>query len=1541
MSILPSHIALYALALAPAFRRAAAAGDDLSDFSNNLAQDLGPLLALFGEPVTRQYLSESTTFLDYFIFAMCPLGIITAVTAVVRVCGHSSLRAFIGRSQEGNGVVEAELCTSTSRDVCELFNNGGITRVLGQPNVLELVCIFPSTSPINAADEEGSKLFLFQDYIGRTDEGLSEWKKLRRSLITSSDYRRDSSNLFAPKPNLSLNVGIKRQPSWVFILVALTGLVLQVGIIVLAGFGAWGLGWNLYNSTNPSSKDYAPRMFISGTVLLCIGMCSCAAIVGQATQEVTYKRRRTCSEQHSMLLWLQPGPQVVGDQSFDPFSHFENPSKPLNYWISSRKRKTGKTFELLTLVAMTFTIMGYVLQFIGLRGMKAWVSIAQLATTLFMSFLRGLLRMRRFGEGDNALAKMPDLVPGHELDWMAFEIARKGSPVKRSTPILGTYRRVFDFFTSRLGKFPRYTDDDFRLHRTPPSSRNAPCWHITGQHAAAQAHSVKRSDSSSRSDDEASVVIENMERPLAGTCESRNAPNDHTSLLSTRARLAHLTGHFTFENMADSEFQDWRDSLVQVRARAKLLASAVEEAAKVMLQTWDRRKGKLPESILLKIKASNGIGNSRSCEEEVHVAMKFVARSHWKVDSSQLEALLGLWIWSLLNDGRLTYADETENMHSSAERRVESMQIISADLDEDSHKRQTDAQDELNLWLGSNGPAVSQFVLRVDNDKSCGCADLWTSDPAERGVWQKLGGSLSNTRSVTRRFFGWNVVYESLGFSPFETLGQSRMVSRRNGPSGGDVRTKIHATPRIGSLLDVCATEVYSALVCSLMSLEGLDMTTIESTLLEHDGYILLENRAITGLAKAFVDSGLGTRSDVLLSIVPALRNQVHPSNHAMLAGLVTGVDAHRRNGEWDRAQLLMRWACRQNFTSRGDVSNIFEVQGQQYASPLAYILQRTGELYRWSLAEGTNKRLLFGIAGVEWMSQFLNKYPTGGSSIRDEEEAGDAGLDNKTQAADEVIERYKEVAERIEQGLARTESQQIVAETHPLIQALKGRDRTDTLLHLCLVKVGAFGAKALRPAFPLAMRNNWTEVADAILELKGSLDSQDDEGRTATSHCAEMGLGCALERLIQRGAFLDQADRKGRTPLHWAAQAGHVSIVQTLMASGQVDSNRQDSQGTTPLWDALYRGHLPVIEELLAAGIDIESRQKDGQTPLTWAAQKGHLEMMKKLLDHGADIHQKGDRERTAIHWAADRGHTPCLQLLLEHGSGMYESDRNYYTPITLAAENGHEGCIDALILYGADVNWGHDEYSRRPLDFAASRGHYHVVRKLIRSGAEVNWRDSSGYGALFGAASRSRWRVIELLLDNGAGINDTDNYGRTCLHYTIDRALGSEKVIKTLLKRGIDVNMADGSGETGLHMAAFQGYETVVEMLLENDGVRVDLNKTDESGDTALLIASKRGHVGIIRRLLEHGAEVNLANNQRRTPLMYAAERTTDNDGTVAKLLLDNGADVNAVSDTGRTALTYAYKGYNDDIAQMLLERGAKGVEPTVDHERTKESE
>ena len=148
----------------------AQASDGWDDFSNNLATDLAPFLSLFGEQLTKQYLSESTTFLDYFIFAMAPMGILTALVSAIRVCGGPSLRAFVGRAQEGSGNAETELCSSTSRDVCELYNKGGIARVFGRPKILEIV-YDPDNEDFGIGKPAG--IYTFEKYLGKDGKRLS------------------------------------------------------------------------------------------------------------------------------------------------------------------------------------------------------------------------------------------------------------------------------------------------------------------------------------------------------------------------------------------------------------------------------------------------------------------------------------------------------------------------------------------------------------------------------------------------------------------------------------------------------------------------------------------------------------------------------------------------------------------------------------------------------------------------------------------------------------------------------------------------------------------------------------------------------------------------------------------------------------------------------------------------------------------------------------------------------------------------------------------------------------------------------------------------------------------------------------------------------------------------------------------------------------------------------------------------------------------------------------------------------------------------
>ncbi|EHK41775.1 hypothetical protein TRIATDRAFT_228873, partial [Trichoderma atroviride IMI 206040] len=384
--------------------------DGWDDFSNNLATDLAPFLALFGEQTTKQYLSESITALDYYIFSIAPIGILTAVISAIRVCGSPSLRAFIGRAQEGGGDAEAELCSSTSRDVCELYNNGGIARVFGRPKILEVVY-----DPSKSTDETAG-IYPCREFVRKRPD---EWTRHDKSVGDAADES-SVANIFAP--NLSLNIGIKRQSTVVSWTVAVSGTVLQIGVLAFAVVVTYCLGWQK-DGKRPDS--YACPMAIVGTLVEWGGMFLCAYLVGKTSRKQIFHRNRQSLDKQSTpssIYWVQPGGQVLGDQVFDPFCYSDHDQPLLQYVSSWKKPSRSSDSELVLWVAVSTTIVGFVIQFVGLRGIHSAVSVAQLGAMMVMSVARSALRMQRLKPNDNFLRRCPDEVVGHELDWLAMHI---------------------------------------------------------------------------------------------------------------------------------------------------------------------------------------------------------------------------------------------------------------------------------------------------------------------------------------------------------------------------------------------------------------------------------------------------------------------------------------------------------------------------------------------------------------------------------------------------------------------------------------------------------------------------------------------------------------------------------------------------------------------------------------------------------------------------------------------------------------------------------------------------------------------------------------------------------------------------------------------------------------------------------------------------------------------------------------------------------------------------------------------------------------
>jgi hypothetical protein len=169
--------------------------------------------------------------------------------------------------------------------------------------------------------------------------------------------------------------------------------------------------------------SYAFPMFVVGTFILTLGMFFCALTV-----ETSSKKHDIPLPDDSRVYWVQPGNQMVGDQVFPPFvgctkkgARFirsvkhHSPTEILNY---------GRELSLLSIVMLA--MVGFVMQFIGLRGLHSSITMAQLGSTMIMTLIRTSLRAQRMHEGDNMLENDEALVlsGGHELDWLTFSLMK-------------------------------------------------------------------------------------------------------------------------------------------------------------------------------------------------------------------------------------------------------------------------------------------------------------------------------------------------------------------------------------------------------------------------------------------------------------------------------------------------------------------------------------------------------------------------------------------------------------------------------------------------------------------------------------------------------------------------------------------------------------------------------------------------------------------------------------------------------------------------------------------------------------------------------------------------------------------------------------------------------------------------------------------------------------------------------------------------------------------------------------------------------------
>ncbi len=289
----------------------------------------------------------------------------------------------------------------------------------------------------------------------------------------------------------------------------------------------------------------------------------------------------------------------------------------------------------------------------------------------------------------------------------------------------------------------------------------------------------------------------------------------------------------------------------------------------------------------------------------------------------------------------------------------------------------------------------------------------------------------------------------------------------------------------------------------------------------------------------------------------------------------------------------------------------------------------------------------------------------------------------------------------------------------------------------------------------------------------------------------------------------------------------------------------------------------------------------------------------------------------------AAEAGDHATALALLREPVDVDARGADGATALLWASYNGDLELVKRLIEAGADVNAKND-FGAFALSEAAIAGRDDLVEVLLAAGAEVDAANAEGETSLMAAARSGDVRSAELLLKAGANVNDTELWGdQSPLMWAA--AQRQPEMIKLLIAHGADV---DARG-------AVRNWERKV----IREPRPKDMN---QGGFTPLLYAAREGCVECAKELVAGGADLDLPDPHRVTPLVMALLNLHFD---LAAYLIEAGADVNKWDLYGRSPLymaadtnTLPVAGNGSmvvlpsmdkltalDVARMLLDKGA----------------
>eukprot|EP00033_Pygsuia_biforma_P002097 GCRY01002328.1.p1 GENE.GCRY01002328.1~~GCRY01002328.1.p1 ORF type:complete len:316 (-),score=62.51 GCRY01002328.1:94-1041(-) len=175
----------------------------------------------------------------------------------------------------------------------------------------------------------------------------------------------------------------------------------------------------------------------------------------------------------------------------------------------------------------------------------------------------------------------------------------------------------------------------------------------------------------------------------------------------------------------------------------------------------------------------------------------------------------------------------------------------------------------------------------------------------------------------------------------------------------------------------------------------------------------------------------------------------------------------------------------------------------------------------------------------------------------------------------------------------------------------------------------------------------------------------------------------------------------------------------------------------------------------------------------------------------------------------------------------------------------------------------------------------------------------------------------------------------GNTAIHLAC--ASGHPSALATLISIGADPALKNNAGETPLHLAAMNGSEKSVQILLQEPHALNAIDEKEKFGQTALHYATKRNHLSIMKTLIELYCDLMERDENGYSALHFAQSKEA------VDLLLSHCCQLsNLLDNVGRTAWElFRVRGDAALMAAYLTEHSCTAIVHSSSRDTVKSSE